>query len=86
MHDAFLAGVGLAQKWIDVNDELPICYESGKWDGLRSDCYLVKDKKGQYYIGRLYSGILDGYKFNDWGDNDGFDLENITHWKKIEIE
>ena len=86
-HEAdFKAGVEFAQRWISVEDELPICYESGDWDGLRSDFVLVKNKNGAWRKGRLYSGIIDGSKYSDWYDEYDFELDNITHWRPIEIK
>ena len=82
----FKAGVEFAQRWISVEDELPICYESGDWDGLRSDFVLVKNKNGAWRKGRLYSGIIDGSKYSDWYDEYDFELDNITHWRPIEIK
>ena len=82
---SFKAGVKFAQRWISVDDELPLCYESGDWDGLRSELVLVKDNKNKLDIVNLYSGILDGFKFNDWITNYDYQLVNITHWRPIEL-
>ena len=83
---SFKAGIKYAQRWISVEDELPIWYESGDWDGLRSDFVLVKNKNGAWRKGRLYSGIMDGNKYSDWYDEYDFELDNITHWRPIELK
>lgn len=82
---AFKKGVEFAQQWIPVEEEMPICIEDGVWDGLRSEYVLVKDIHDAWHKGILYSGILDGHKFNDWYDDRDFELINITYWRPIEL-
>ena len=31
------AGIEFAQRWIPIEEELPLTYEKGGWDGERSD-------------------------------------------------
>jgi hypothetical protein len=71
-------------KWISVKDRLPICFESGNWDGLRSEFMLVELKDGSYDIARLYKGVLDGNEFADWYDKVDFDFTSpVIKWKPI---
>ena len=82
--DAFLAGYNAANEWISVEDKLPLTYKSGSWDGLKSDEIFVKTKENKYYVAVLYSGILDGSKFNEFYEsNADFEIKDITHWKTI---
>lgn len=84
--EQFKDGVEFAQRWIPVEEELPLCYESGLWDGLRSDFVLVKFQDGRWTKARLYSGILDGNSFNDWCNENDYQLYIITHWRPIELK
>lgn len=83
---AFIAGIEIAQRWIPIEEELPICFESGEWDGKRSEFVLVKHSNSNWRKGRIYSGILDGHKYNDWYDENDYELGNITHWRPVEIK
>lgn len=80
-------GVKIAQRWIPVEEELPMSYESStQWDGLRSEEITFEDKNGRKYYGRLYSGTLDGNLFNDFADNDGYTVDNVVKWRPIEYK
>lgn len=80
----FRHGYSAAQEWISVDDELPLAYKSGEWDGLKSDEVMVKTKQGKHYIAVLYSGIMDGSQFNEFYEsNCDFELNEITHWQPI---
>ncbi|MBP9790836.1 MAG: hypothetical protein KBD57_09870 [Bacteroidia bacterium] len=82
----FISGVEFAQRWIPVEEELPIAYETGGWDGKRSDLVLVKYADGDWTKARLYSGELDGHKFNDWYDENDYLINTITHFRPIELK
>jgi hypothetical protein len=77
-------GVKEAQRWIPVEEELPITYESGNWDGLRGSFAIVYDSFGEWHKARPYSGFLDGHNFYDWYSESDYMLSNITHWRPIE--
>ena len=68
-------------RWIPIEEKYPICYESGEWDGLRSEEIIFKCKNGDKYIGRLYSGFLDGSEYNDFTDISSFIIPNVTEWR-----
>ena len=78
--------VEFAQRWIHCSEELPNTYESGDWDGLRSEFVIALWKDGDWTKARLYSGILDGEKFNDWYDESDAYISGITHFRYIEIK
>ena len=78
----FIVGAEFAQRWIPVEEELPICYESGDWDGRRSDFVLVKTLDGGWYKAKLYSGTIDGSEFNDWV-NENDNLLNVIYWRPM---
>lgn len=83
---AELKGDKWKQDWIPIEENLPICAETGSWDGKRSDYVLVKFQDGNWSKAILYSGFMDGHKFNDWYDERDYEIkEIITHWKPIEL-
>lgn len=69
-------------EWTEIEEGLPICYESGSWDGKRSDNVLVELEDGTYDVGVLYSGYMDGSEFNDWYSKNDYEI-NVVSWKKI---
>lgn len=88
-HACYKAALQMAefmQRWIPVEEELPIAYETGGWDGKRSDLVLVKYADGDWTKARLYSGELDGHKFNDWYDENDYLINTITHFRPIELK
>lgn len=84
--ECFKRGVEFAQRWISVEEELPLCFEYGNWDGLRSEFVLAKDNTGEWHKARLYSGLLDVFKFNQWVDSRDYDLIGIIEWRQIELK
>lgn len=68
--------------WISVEDKNPICYQTGDWDGKRSELVLCENSKG-YHIAVLYEGVMDGCKFSDWFDKDDWSIETPFRWKTI---
>lgn len=70
-------------KWNKVEDKTPIAFETGDWDGKRSDIVIAKDSCGVVYIARVYEGIIDGRKYCDFADLDDFLIDEITEWKYI---
>jgi len=86
LSSAFKRGVEFAQRWVPVKEEYPIAFESGNWDGLRSEFVLVKFIDNNWTKARLYSGFMDGSLFNDWVNENDFDLtEEVVSWRPIEI-
>lgn len=69
------------QEWISVEAEYPLTFESSlDWDGLRSEEIAFKDRDGNKYFGRFYSGTMDGFEFNDFTDSN-FTIQDVTHWR-----
>lgn len=67
--------------WISVKKQKPICWETGDWDGKRSDLVLCIDKKGEKYLAKCYEGTMDGSHFFEWYDKNDFELQvEITRW------
>lgn len=70
--------------WIKVDDRLPHAYQTGNWDGKKSDEVLAEDKNGKKYIAVLYSGFLDGDDFNDWYNNNDYEIKDVVRWCEIQ--
>lgn len=80
---AYEKGLKDAKEWRYTQEEMPICFEKGEWDGERSDYVIAEDDGGKFHIAILYSGFMDGSDFNNWYDADSYDLEDIIKWKPI---
>jgi len=65
-----------------IEEEKPNCWETGNWDGKRSDPIFVIDKDGRQYAAVCYQGVIDGSEFCDFYDCNDFMSESITHWLK----
>lgn len=82
----FKAGVEFAQRWILVEEELPTAYETGNWDGKRSDFVLAKNIYGNWFKARTYQGVIDGHSFCDFVDDTDMVVSNIVSWRPIELK
>jgi len=82
----FACGLYFTQRWIPVEEELPLAYESGIWDGLRSETFLAKDSEDNIFIARIYAGIIDGSNFCDFYNMNNSELFNIVAWRPIEYK
>lgn len=70
--------------WIYTKDKIPMAWESGEWEGKRSDEVIAEDKWGKKYIAVVYSGNMDGSSFDEWYDNNDFSVnEEIIRWIPI---
>lgn len=86
----FLAGynandsaLSVVERWIDVKDRTPITYQTGDWDGKKSDEIIAEDNDGTKYLAHVYEGIMDGSKFLEWYDHHNFMIENVIKWTPI---
>lgn len=64
--------------WNLLKDKTPICYETGDWDGKRSDLCICMDEKEKYHLAYMY-------EYNDrqfeWYDQDDYGLRyEIIKW------
>ena len=48
--------------------------------------WIAKDNTGEWHKARLYSGLLDVFKFNQWVDSRDYDLIGIIEWRQIELK
>jgi len=70
-------------KWNKVKESTPLAWETGDWDGKKSDLVLAKDSCGVPHIAKVYEGIIDGIEFCDFYDEQDFEIDGITEWKYI---
>jgi len=70
--------------WYDVKKKKPHAYQSGGWDGLKSDKILVCTRSGKYHVAEMYAGVMDGSEFNDFYDDRDFEIENVAFWTEID--
>lgn len=82
----FRDGVEFAQRWIPVEEELPMAYETGNWNGKRSDFVLAKDINGDWFKARTYQGVIDGVEFCDFADEDDYQIADIIAWRSVCID
>lgn len=67
--------------WRDINNSKPIAFESGNWDGLRSEKIIVKDVFDEFYIATMYLVLADITFY----DKNEYEIENVTHWANIDF-
>ena len=82
---SFENGISFANSWIQSKDKTPLAYQTGGWDGKRSDFVLAKTSYGDILIARVYEGFLDGNNFLDWYDSNDVECTNIQYWRFIEL-
>jgi len=74
-------------EWCSPEYKMPLAYETGNWDGKRSDKIVVEDDIERTIIARLYEGTMDGHKFKDWVDETGDVIDReIVRWLKLPTE
>ena len=67
--------------WQYPEKDMPLTYETGVWDGKRSDKVVVEDDIERTMIARLYEGTMDGHKFQCWVDeSDNIIDREIVRW------
>lgn len=71
-------------KWIKLADKKPSAYQSGAWDGLKSDEILVLTNTGRMYLAVMYEASMDGSYFCEFYDVRDYEVKDITHWAEIE--
>lgn len=72
--------------WRNPEKEKPYCYQTGNWDGKKSDQILVELKDGKYDVATCYEGFMDGSHFFEWyHSKDEYELKEIDvrRWMKI---
>lgn len=69
--------------WYKIEEQKPIAYQTGNWDGKKSDKILACTIGGQYHIVEMYEGILGGSEFCDFYDGNDFEIQNVKFWTEI---
>lgn len=69
--------------WIKTEEQLPFTWETGDWDGKRSNQVLVKDEKGEHFVATYYEFP---HGDTEWYDRDDFSLRyKVVMWMEIPI-
>lgn len=79
---SFLAGVEFAQRWIPVNEELPI-FDKAKYPNGDYEQYFVKISTGGMSPITRY-GVAHLINNTRWSCE--FDWNVVTHWRPIEYK
>jgi len=71
--------------WKYTKDQLPHCYETGDWDGKKSDLIVGETLTGKKFLGCCYSGFefFDWYQVDDINRNDWLVNETVVRWFEI---
>ena len=74
----------MENNWFDIENVKPLEWESGDWDGLRTDLVLVATDKCEILIARAYVDYI-GASYNCiWCDVHDFEINgNVTHWQHL---
>lgn len=71
-------------EWVYTVKDTPYTYETGDWDGKRSNLVLAEDINGKHYLAHVYEGRMDGVHFIDWCDNHDYSINTeIYRWLRI---
>lgn len=69
--------------WRSTELSKPHAWETGNWDGKKSDIVLCEDKEGSRYLATYYEGFIDGNNFGDWYDQNDNELIGIVKYMEI---
>ncbi len=70
--------------WKDATKEKPHCYETGDWDGKKSDLVICKDTEGDLHLACCYEYSLEEPDPFEWYDKGDFGLRHeVAYWKNI---
>lgn len=75
--------------WFDCSEKLPLCTETGDWDGKKSELIIGETITGKKFLGCCYEGFMDGSSFFDWyqvdeiNHNDWLVNDTVVRWMNI---
>lgn len=70
--------------WNSIADTMPLCTETGDWDGKKSSEILLHTTDYKPLVGVCYDIFLDGSHFFMFLDQDDCDITQfVTHWAEI---
>jgi hypothetical protein len=70
--------------WKNIKDRKPHAYQTGCWDGKKSDEVLVCTRSGLFHVAVMYHVIMDGSESFDFYDSRDFDIQNVEYWTEID--
>ena len=72
--------------WKSLDEEKPICFESGEWDGLKSEPFLCKTKGTEnVFVAVAYEGFIDGCGrfFDIYNNSDALIISDDLEWRSL---
>jgi hypothetical protein len=76
--------ISVIKQWNLVSEIMPLAFDTGEWDGKKSDKVIVEDNVGKKYLATYYEGFMDGSHFKDWYDErDNYINNEIIKWYPI---
>lgn len=69
--------------WRSTEFSKPHAWETGNWDGKKSDIVLCEDSQGKRCLATYYEGRLDGHDFKDWYDQNDNELTGVVKYMEI---
>jgi len=70
--------------WYKIENKKPLAYQTGGWDGKKSDKVLVCTHSGKYHVAEMYEGILDGSEFCQFYCERDFEIYYVAFWTEID--
>jgi hypothetical protein len=71
--------------WKNVEREKPLAYQTGHWDGKKSDTILIQDIQGNIFAGTYYEGFIDGNNFYDFYDDKDNEILDVAKFMEIDM-
>ena len=71
--------------WNKVSERKPNSFNSGNFDGLKSEKIFFADTLGNVYVGECYQGVLDGSEFCDFVDQYDDEIFDVVLWAEIPL-
>lgn len=74
----------LRHVWRNTEFSKPLAYQTGHWDGKKSDTILIQDVHGNIYTGTYYEGFIDGSSFSDFYDDKDNEINDVVKYMEID--
>jgi hypothetical protein len=70
--------------WNKLTEKKPLTYNTGSFDGKKSDKVLVADQDGKYHIAEMHETGIYGREFYEFYDDRDFEIVNVEYWTEID--
>lgn len=68
--------------WYKLKNKKPLAYQTGCWDGKKSDKVLVCTLSGKYYVAEMYEGFKE--EFCVFYDDSDYEIQYVAYWTEID--